>query len=99
MAVEHPARITWSARHADVGLLAGAETIDPAWFSDATSKVDDGWSLACRFETPPRIQGNPSVGRVHFLVPDAPHEHLRAGTVLRLFERATGELATVEILA
>src|SRR5687768_3221044 len=99
MAVEHPARITWSARHANVGLLTGAETIDPAWFSDATPKVDEGWSLVCQFETPPHIQGNPSVGRVRFLVPDAPHERLRVGTVLHLFERATGDLATVEILA
>ena len=39
-----------------------------------------------------------TAARVSCLVPDAPHDRLRPGVRLRLFERATQRYATVEIL-
>jgi len=98
MAVEHLARITWSEEHVRRGLLAGVFTIDPAWVAEAVPGVDDAWSLRCDFDTPPAQQGNPSTGRVRFVVPAAPHDYLKVGACLRLFERGTGEFAQVEIL-
>jgi hypothetical protein len=96
--VSHRARITWSAAHLNCGLPACTETTDPSWLLDATPSVDAGWSLVCLFHQSPRDQGNPSEARVHFLVDDAPHHILKPGASLRLFERATKDFATVEIL-
>ena len=99
MATDHCARITWSEEHVRQGLLSGSRTTDPAWVAEAIPRQDEGWSLICEFDVPPRKQGNPSTGRVRFLVPAAPHEYLRPGAKLQLFERATSQLAEVEILA
>jgi hypothetical protein len=98
MATQHHARITWSTEQVRRGLPAVAEMIDPAWLADATPTIDDGWSLVCRFDSPPREQGNPSLAQVNFLADEAPHDRLKPGSALRLFERGTGSYATVEIL-
>ena len=95
---EHQARITWSAAQVAHGLPANAQTIDPSWFAGDTPQPIDGWSLICRFESPPSDQGNPSAAHVCFYVPEAPHERLKPGISLRLFERATQAYATVDIL-
>ena len=50
------------------------------------------------FEPPPNEQGSPTVARVRFVMPDAPHERLRPGATLRLFERGTHGFANVHIL-
>jgi len=97
MTPEHHARITWSTEHVRRGLLAVNETIDPAWLEGARP-TDDGWSLICIFDTPPREQGSPSSARVRWLMENAPHEWLKPGASLRLFERATMDAAKVEIL-
>src|SRR5688572_26529641 len=99
MVTEHPARITWSAEQVRLGLLAGLRTTDPAWVAEVVPRHADAWSLVCEFEVPPREQGNPSSARVRFLFPDAPHDYLRPGARLQLFEPATGQVAQVEILA
>ncbi len=98
MTTEHRARITWSAEQVRRGLPEIMETIDPAWFEGTTPKKGDGWSLVCRFDSPPIQQGNPSTARVRFMVDDAPHGRLGQGARLQLFERGTGELAVVEVL-
>jgi hypothetical protein len=98
MTMEHRALIHWSPRQIERGLPAITRTIDPAWLEGATPRVDEGWSLVCSFDSPPAHQGSPSKARVHFLVDAAPHNRLRAGAQLQLFERATQELARVEIL-
>ena len=98
MTTEHRALVTWSAEQVRQGLPQISETIDPAWFDDAAPKKGDGWSLVCRFDPSPLQQGNPSAARVRFMVDEAPHERLRPGISLRLFERGTRGLATVEIL-
>lgn len=95
---EHSARITWSDGHIRRGLPPVLVMIDPAWFADAASQHNDGWSLMCRFDAPPRDQGNPSLARVHFILDNAPHERLAPGAELSLFERATVGRARVEIL-
>jgi hypothetical protein len=52
-----------------------------------------------RFDRPPSEQGNPSEALVKFMVDGAPHEVLRPGVLLKLFERETRRFgATVEIL-
>lgn len=94
---EHTARITWSDAHLRRGLVARAEWIAPAWFVGDPPGAD-GWSLVCCFDVPPAAQGSPSTGRVRLWMAHAPHERLRPGAVLRLFEDATFELATVEVL-
>jgi len=98
MAGEHRANITWSQALAERGLPTAREMRDPAWVDPDTPKADEGWSLICRFEAPPREQGNPSSAVVRFLADDAPHDRLRAGATLRLYERATGQYASVAIL-
>lgn len=98
MSRDHLAQITWSAAQVRAGLPVVTETIDPAWLPDTGATTNEGWSLVCRFAAPAAEQGNPSRARVHFLVPDAPHDHLRPGALLSLYERATNMRATVEIL-
>ena len=93
----HLARVTWSAAQVRRGLPAFERTTDPAWF-EADPPGADGWSLRCRFEPPPDAQGSPSVARVAFMMPHAPHERLAPGARLRLFERGSGGRALVEIL-
>jgi hypothetical protein len=97
VATDHPARITWSAEQVRRGLPRFDETVDPAWLCDAPPN-EDGWSLICIFAPPPAEQGNPTLARVHFMREEAPHQLLRSGAALRLFERATGQYAVVEIL-
>ena len=94
---ERLARITWSPEYVAAGLPEVVETIDPAWLGARTAGAE-GWSLVCRFEPPPRVQGNPIVAAVRFLVPEAPHGVLVPGARLQLFERGTGRYAEVEIL-
>ncbi len=97
MTTEHRARITWSSGQLERGLPDSSETIDPCWFAgDAIGP--EGWSLVCRFERPPRDQGNPSLAVIQFLMPDAPHHRLVPGALLSLFERATHRRAIVEVL-
>ena len=97
-ATEHQAQITWSGEQVRKGLPDIKETIDPSWLGSTVPPTAEGWSLSCRFDSPPSKQGNPSVGYVRFLVPEAPHAQLKPGAVLRLFERATLTYATVAIL-
>ena len=95
---EHPARITWSSEQVRLGLPAIASSTDPVWLDTDSARSSEGWSLVCRFEAPPLQQGNPSIAQVRFMMAGAPHEQLSPGVTLRMFERATGQLATVEIL-
>ena len=94
---EHRAHITWSDEQVRRGLPLISQTIDPSWFTDAPAGAE-GWSLVCEFDRPPREQGTPTAARVRFWMPDAPHRQLGPGVTLRLFERETGQLATVAIL-
>ena len=94
---QHVARITWSSEHERRGLPRAARMIDPAWFTGSVGEKE-AWSLVCTFEKPAAEQGNPSVARVQFMVPAAPENRLTPGATLRLFERATGGFAVVEIL-
>jgi hypothetical protein len=98
LATEHRALITWSPEQVAQGLPATTETIDPAWFAGEPMENAEGWSLVCHFEPPVSEQGSPSSARVRFWMDHAPHERLRPGTVLRLFERGSRKLARVEIL-
>jgi hypothetical protein len=98
MGTEHRARITWSADQLRVGLPNVTQTIDPSWFLGDRAAGKDGWSLVCVFTDPPRAQGNPSIARIQFLTPEAPHGRLKPGTTLELFERGTQQRATVEVL-
>lgn len=98
MAATYPARITWSDEQVQLGLPSELETIDPAWESDAVPRVDDGWSLVCRFASPPSQQGNPSLAEVSFSMEETPYA-LTPGAVFNLFERCTGKYARVEILS
>ena len=95
---EHRARITWSPEQVRQGLPPITQTVDPAWFADDRTPRAEGWSLMCMFEPPPNEQGSPTVARVRFVMPDAPHERLRPGATLRLFERGTHGFANVHIL-
>jgi hypothetical protein len=94
----HLAEIEWSSGQVEIGLPAVERTIDPAWFWDDMPRSTEGWSLACEFAPPPSQQGNPSRASVRFVVDAAPHDRLRPGTLLRMFERATRSYATVRIL-
>ena len=97
---EHRARITWSAAHEAHGLPTVVRMIDPAWPPGVAVGAGPGdvWSLLCQFDRPPAEQGSPSLGVVRFWMDEAPHDTLRPGAVLQLFERATGTYARVEIL-
>src|SRR5258707_9855078 len=97
MTTQHRAQITWSAQQASKGLPAITKIASPSWFTEPGLGSDEGWTLVCLFDTPPSKQGNPSAARVEFLVEEAPHERLRPGAILRLFESGAHE-ATVEIL-
>ena len=98
MREERRARITWSAAQVRKGLPTFSQTLDPAWVEGTVPRRDEGWSLMCRVDAAPSEQGNPSMAHVRFLMPAAPHDALRPGATLRLFERETFDLAVVEIL-
>lgn len=69
-------------------------------FSDAFSgDSEDAWSVELRFDVPPPEQPdlNSSLGRIRFLVDDAPHERLRPGVTFELFE-GPFHVADVEVL-
>ena len=91
------ASIRWSSEQERRGLPTFLRTTDPSWHVDEAPKENEGWSLVCEFDRPPAAQGNPSIARVHFLMPSALHR-LVPGLRLRLFERGTGQFANVEIL-
>ena len=95
--IAHRASIRWSPEQQQRGLPVYTQTADPAWHVDETPKLDEGWTLLCDFEHPPALQGNPSIARVRYLMPTAPHR-LERGLHLKLFERGTGQFAEVEIL-
>ena len=94
----HTARIHWSPELIKLGLPEFAQTIDPAWFTDARDSYKEGWSLVCDFDVAPARQGSPSTARVRFFVEQAPHDRLRPGVSLWMFERATQKHARVEIV-
>ena len=94
---QHRARITWSQALTAMGLPAFEETIDPAWLEIGDVGKSDAWSLECRFDEAPSIQGNPSAAHIRFMMPSAPHERLVAGATLYLYEPTTSQLAVVAI--
>src|SRR5262245_48054482 len=98
MPSEHHARITWSEQQVGLGLPAIAQMTDPSFFTEPGSASEEGWSLICRFDSPPSSQGNPSLATIQFLVNEAPEHRLKPGVTLMLFERGTGKYAVVEIL-
>lgn len=51
--------------------------------------MEDAWSVVLEFESPPSVQGNPSVGCARFLMPNAPYEKLESGIRFELYEGAT----------
>ncbi len=93
----HSALIWWSREHVVLGLFDALETTDPAWLPGAIAS-SEGWSLVCTFDVSPAQQRSPSRARVRFMMAEAPHEALLVDGQLRLFERATGKFAEVEIL-
>jgi hypothetical protein len=97
MVNEHRVRITWSESLIRRGLYAVDRMMDPVWL-DLDPLDAEGWTLRCRFEEPPSVQGSPSIGWAHFLMDEAPQEWLTPGMRLRLFERGSGEHALVEVL-
>jgi hypothetical protein len=94
----HNALITWSNEHVRAGLLDSSEIVDPAWFVEQGQRSGEGWSLRCRFEAPANRQGNPTRALIHFMTDNAPHERLKPGSTLHMFERATGKYASVAVL-
>jgi hypothetical protein len=98
MTKTHRALIHWSVEQVTQGFPRFHRTIDPAWLPEARPPLGDGWSLVCDFESSPSVQGSPSMAQVQFMVDEAPHDRLRPGIMLQLFERPTRRYAQVEIL-
>jgi|SRR4029077_3263024 len=97
-ASEHRARFRWSDSRSKRGLPDTLRYAHVVRFTeDPPPWSDESWSLACKFETSPAQQGNPSMGRVRFLLDDAPHERLKPGLKCWLFEVPT-LAAEIEIL-
>ena len=90
----HRALVHWSPQQLQRGLPHSVRAIDPAWID----RDEDGWSLVVRFEKPPVQAGSPTRAWIHFAFGDAPHEVLKAGAILSMFERETGGRARVEVL-
>jgi hypothetical protein len=98
MSREHHAEIRWTADLVETGLPTQLTITAPAWFWDDQPRTTEGWSLVCRFDSPPRDERIPSRAQVQFLMDSAPHDRLTPGTLLRLFESTTRQYATVEVL-
>ncbi len=94
----HLADVEWSTAQVERGLPSFERITDPAWFWEDPPRSTQGWSLACEFTAPPSEQGNPSRATVRFVMDAAPHERLRPGALLRMFERPTHQYATITIL-
>jgi hypothetical protein len=96
--MEHAAEITWTADCLARGLPQVPEYVGPVHRPGiAPPWTQDAWSLVCRFDEPPHVQGNPSRASVYFLLPSAPADWLQPGSMLWLWEGAT-HVATVAIL-
>jgi len=95
---EHRARIRWSASLTQGGLPDTLRYVHPIRFTEGPPPwTDESWSLVCTFDTSPAKQGNPSIGRVGFLVDAAPHDRLKPGLKCWLYEGAA-QAAVVEVL-
>jgi len=90
--------IHWSAEQLKLGLPLSGRRTDPAWFTEPGPGSEEGWSLVCEFEALPASPDEPTIAQVSFMVENAPHDRLRAGTRLQLFEQATRRCVLVEIL-
>ena len=94
--MSHLARISWT--DARRGLPTGLQYIAPGRLDDSLPPWgNDAWSVVCTFDTAPAQQGSPSLGRVEFMVKEAPHGLLKPGERLRLWEGAK-MVALVEVL-
>jgi hypothetical protein len=96
---EHRARIQWSdTRRTRDRLPVTLQYVTMArFFEDAAGWPVNAWSVVCRFDEPPAVQGSPSLARVRFLADAAPHERLKPGVLFSLYEGRT-DVATVELL-
>ena len=85
-----PASFYWSSARVGAGLPLEREVIGPAWLGPGRDGNEEGWSLVCTFDHPPAAQGNPSRGWIRYFLADAPHDALKSGAVLRLFDGPFG---------
>jgi hypothetical protein len=65
---------------------------------DGPNWPDGAWSVVINFDSPPFLQGNPSIGEASFLMPTAPHDRLREGHHFELFE-GLKKIAVVHMIA
>ena len=68
-----------------------------ARFPEDTHWPEEAWSIVLESVPSPAEQGSPSIGKVRFLVDEAPQERLRIGRSFDLYEGAR-RVATVEVL-
>jgi hypothetical protein len=95
---ERRGSVEWSREQVAKGLPDFLSTTDPVWLAAPSSTDSEGWSVRCRFETSPRMQGNPSVVFLAYVSPEAPRDVWHTGTRLYLFERGTQRFAIVTLL-
>lgn len=84
----YPCRVYWTPREhgGRDEPFAGVWYSTSAKFPEQTNWQVDGWSVVLEFETPPSEQGSPSIGKVSFLVDEAPDEWLFPGQIFEMYE-------------
>jgi hypothetical protein len=95
------ARVTWlsSSEGGRSPLPGGRRYVTIGKFpEDGPNWPDGGWSVVLEFDTPPSVQGSPSIGVATFLMDTAPHDRLRDGQRFELFE-GLRRVAVVEVIA
>lgn len=94
------ARVHWLSptEGGRTALLTGDRYSTVSRFPEDTEWPRVAWSVYFAFDEPPSEQGNPSLGWVEFLSPDAPQERLSPGRSFDLYEG--GKLVgSVELLS
>ena len=98
---DHPAIIEWlpTSARGTVTLPHSLSYVGLSRFEwDGPAWPDGAFRVVCQFDVPPseRTTGK-SEARVRFLVEDAPHYRLHAGTCFQLYEGLTA-VARIEVL-
>ena len=80
-----PVCVKWQSKRA-TSLPEGKQYITVAKFNEDLHWEKNAWSVVLEFTVSPKLQGNPSLGSVRFLMESAPHDRLTKGCQFELYE-------------
>jgi hypothetical protein len=80
-----PVSISWQGTKVK-NLPEGNQYITVSKFKEDLNWKNEAWSIVLEFELSPKLQGNPTKGKAHFLMKNGPQERLQTGCQFELYE-------------